>query len=72
MRIKATHQQYGALTGTLDIIPLSEHEHVFALYADNVYPKPLWDIPLFTIEQPTLSALVAEAERQGLSDIEPV
>ncbi len=74
MNIKATHEIHGMLFGTIQIIELPD-DIVFVLTADDA---PWGDIERKTdshwarIEAPTLSELVTECERQGLSDIEPV
>ncbi len=72
MHIKATHQEHGIVFGTIDILRLPD-DIVFVLHLDSA---PLSRTPddyfWIIIEQPTLSELVSESERLGLSDIEPL
>ena len=76
MIVKATHEKHGLIYGTLSVLVLSDDETVFSLLLDDASfsdtkktsPDKFW----VTIEQPTLSDVVTEAARLGLSDIQPL
>lgn len=68
IQIAAQHERHGLVIGTLEVVTLPD-DIVFVLKANTMLTP---DNHRFTIEQPTLSELVAEADNQGLSDIGPL
>lgn len=68
IRIAAQHEKHGLVIGTLDVITLPDYAgSMFVLKVGAVFTTDKQ-----TIQNYTLSGLVAEAERQGLSGIEPI
>ncbi len=70
MRISVCLENHGPIYGTLTSISTKNKGMLFVLKADNSHIGI--GVECTVIERATLPALVAEAERQGLWDIEPI